>query len=54
MNEYIIHYAGKPQWLDYIVEAKDANDARTMGEVWGKRWDNGQIESIKMKIRKEK
>ena len=48
MDKYIyrIRWANKPPWLDYIVHAKDAKDAKVMGEVWGIRWNNGPIESI--------
>ena len=45
MRRYRIHYARNPPWADYLVDAKDAIDARIMGEVWGKRWKM-EIESI--------
>ena len=46
MREYIIHYANQPRWTDYMVDAKDAFDARVFGEVWGKRWKM-EMESMK-------
>jgi hypothetical protein len=47
LRNYRIHYAQSALWMDYLVFAKDANDARIMGEVWGHRWRAGKIESIK-------
>ncbi len=53
MRSYRIHYAKTAPWFDYLVNAKDAIDARIMGEVWGKRWKTGDIESITDETRKD-
>jgi hypothetical protein len=49
VSEYVIHFTNSPQWHDYVVDAKDAADARVMGEVWAKRWGL-EIESIQYRI----
>lgn len=46
MRKYKIYYAEQPLWASYPVEAKDAIDARVMGEVWGKSWKLGEIQRI--------
>jgi hypothetical protein len=48
MKKYVyrIRWANKPPWMDYLVHAKDAQDARVMAEVWGNRWGNGSIQSM--------
>jgi hypothetical protein len=45
MREYRIKFKNNPPWADYPVDAKDAIDARVMGEFWAKRWKM-EIESI--------
>jgi len=46
LYKYRIYYMNEPIFTTYLVHAKDAIDARVMGEVWGKRWDNKVIERI--------
>lgn len=53
MREYKIRFSNTPLYLDYIVDAKDAQDARVMGEIWRELWNNPHIESI-TDITKEK
>jgi hypothetical protein len=44
--KYRITYENEPSWMDYIVHAVNAFDARVMGEVWQKRWGKKSIQEI--------
>lgn len=46
MKTFRIIYANEPLYMSYVVQAENCEDARVMGEVWGKRWNKDVIEQI--------